>query len=85
MANEQVPAYAVFDDYRDTQRVAVWVRWFLIAVWLSLHNYRADIGPEFSIESDFVAMNLLVISVWGFRQSLAGSASSFSLVNPDSF
>ncbi len=62
VTNEQVPAYAVFDDYRYTQRIAVWVRWFLIAVWLSLHNYRAEI-PELSLTSDFVAMNLLVISV----------------------
>ena len=40
-----VPDYAEFDDHRITQRIAVVVRWLLLAVWLFLVNYRPD-QPE---------------------------------------
>ena len=49
--------YAVFDDYRYSQRIAVMVRWFLIVVWLVLHNYR----PE--INSDYLPLNAMVLSL----------------------
>ena len=42
MESEQSPNYAVFDDYRYSQRIAVVVRWFLVATWLLLVNYRSD-------------------------------------------
>ena len=44
MESEQSPNYAVFDDYRYSQRIAVVVRWFLVATWLLLVNYRSDVG-----------------------------------------
>ncbi len=37
-----LPTYAVFDDYRYSQRVAVMVRWFLLIGWLFLVNYQSD-------------------------------------------
>ena len=42
MNGRALPTYAVFDDYRYTQRIAVVVRWFLLAGFLFIHNYRAD-------------------------------------------
>lgn len=36
--------YAVFDDYRYSQRIAVAVRWFVLGAWLFLLNYRADVA-----------------------------------------
>ena len=44
MESEQSPNYAVFDDYRYSQRIAVVVRWFVVATWLLLINYRSDVG-----------------------------------------
>ena len=43
------PEYATFDDYRHSQRIAVAVRWFLIVIWLALHNYRPDLGVNFVV------------------------------------
>ena len=43
MESEQGPDYAVFDDYRYSQRIAVVVRWFVVATWLLLINYRSDV------------------------------------------
>ena len=43
MANQELPAYAEFDDYRYSQRIAVMVRWFVLVAWLSLVNYRANV------------------------------------------
>ena len=37
-----LPTYAVFDDYRYTQRIAVVARWFLLAAWLFVLNYRVE-------------------------------------------
>ena len=54
MDNGRLPSYAVFDDYRYTQRVAVLVRWFVIVVWLFLHNYRLDLEPAYFINSGLV-------------------------------
>ena len=47
MNGGQLPTYAVFDDYRYSQRIAVVVRWFLLATFLILHNYRPDLTAEY--------------------------------------
>ena len=39
-----VPSYAVFDDLHYGERIAVIVRWFLLAIYLGLINYR--INPD---------------------------------------
>ena len=46
-----VPDYAVFDDYRYSQRIAIVVRWFLLGSWFFLHNYRPDIEPAYYINN----------------------------------
>ena len=43
MTGDRLPGYAVFDDHVYSQRVAVVVRWFLLATWLALVNYRPDV------------------------------------------
>ena len=43
MTGDQLPGYAVFDDYVLSQRIAVVVRWFLLLTWFVLINYRPDI------------------------------------------
>ena len=57
MDAKSLPTYAVFDDYRYSQRIAVAVRWFLIAVWLVLHNYDPTINV------DYFALNAMVLSL----------------------
>ncbi len=42
MESAEVPNYAVFGDYRSTQRIAVVIRWFILLTWLGFINYRAD-------------------------------------------
>ena len=39
-----LPSWADFDDYRYSQRVAVLLRWFILAAFLSLINYRIDVA-----------------------------------------
>ena len=36
------PPFTIFDDYRYSQRIAVVVRWILLALYLSMLNYRTD-------------------------------------------
>lgn len=43
MTGDQLPGYAVFDDYVFSQRIAVVVRWFLLLTWLTLINYRPEL------------------------------------------
>ena len=42
MVRAEVPSYAVFEDYRSSQRIAVVVRWFLLFTFLALVNFRSD-------------------------------------------
>ena len=53
--SETLPTYAVFDDYRYSQRIAVMVRWFVLIGWMFLINYRSDtsgtLGPHSPSES----------------------------------
>ena len=40
----KVPSYAVFEDHRSSQHVAVIVRWFMLVAWLTLSTIAmADI------------------------------------------
>ena len=58
MERDRLPDYALFDDHRYSQRIAVVVRWFLIVTWLFLHNYRPDIN-----ELSFIINNALAIGL----------------------
>ncbi len=70
MDGRQLPPYAVFDDFRYSQRIAVVVRWFLLASFLFLYNYRPD------FESSYHTINGLAITLvvlngyvhWRIRQ-----------------
>ncbi|MBI4298289.1 MAG: hypothetical protein HY666_00825 [Chloroflexi bacterium] len=42
MEKSSAPNYAVFDDYRSSQGIAVVVRWFMLATWLTLINIRSQ-------------------------------------------
>ena len=44
MQGQITPPFTIFDDYRYSQWIAVVVRWFLLAIWLVLLNYRTDYG-----------------------------------------
>ena len=52
MEKRELPGYAVFDDYRYSQRIAVVVRWFILITWLSFINYRSD-------ESNLLYLNVM--------------------------
>ena len=43
MKDQNLPAYADFDDYTYSQRVAVVIRWFLLAAWMLAINYRPTV------------------------------------------
>ena len=43
MDTSALPARDEFDDYRYSQRIAVVVRWFVLAAWLSVLNYRVSV------------------------------------------
>ena len=45
----ELPSYAVFDDYRYSQRIAVVVRWFVLTAWLFMLNYRPDVNASLVI------------------------------------
>ena len=61
MIGGQLPTYAVFDDYRYSQRIAVVVRWFLLATFLILHNYRPDLTV------DYLPINGLALTLAGLN------------------
>lgn len=42
MERADLPTYAIFEDYRSSQQVAVVVRWFVLVTWLVLINYNGD-------------------------------------------
>ena len=61
--SENLPDYAVFDDYRYSQRIAVVVRWFLLAAWLFLVNYRPDSGNAIYVLN---GMGIALVGLNGF-------------------
>ncbi len=62
MEQRDVPNYAVFDDYRSSQRIAVVVRWFMLATWLTLINIRSH-EPNLPYLN---AMGLVLVAVNGY-------------------
>ena len=57
MSDRELPKYAVFDDFRYSQRIAVVVRWFLLVTWFFLHNYRAEPSePSYFINNGLAAV-----------------------------
>ena len=63
MEGKPLPDYAVFDDYRYGQRVAVVVRWFLLGTFLVLHNYRPDGGLAY-FGNNGLALSLAALNVY---------------------
>ena len=61
MEDRPLPTYAVFDDYRYSQRIAVVVRWFVLTTWLFVLNYRPDTGLELVI-LDAMGITLAVLN-----------------------
>jgi len=61
MTGDQLPGYAVFDDYVLSPRIAVVVRWFLLLTWFVLINYRPDIDTKilWSLNGTGTALALL--------------------------
>ena len=59
-----VPDYAEFDDYVYTQRIAVLVRWFLIVIWLVLHNTRPNLDEGFFYINNALALALAVLNAY---------------------
>ena len=53
----------VFDDYRYSQRIAVLVRWFLLAAWFAVHNYRADYNSQYFINNG-MALGLSALNAY---------------------
>ena len=62
MTGDQLPGYAVFDDYVLSQRVAVVVRWFLLATWLVLLNYRPDLDMIALLPLNIMGMALALLN-----------------------
>ena len=56
MSISPVPSYAVFDDHTYSQRIAVMVRWFLLATFMFLLHYRKS-------ETDLLLYSYTAMSV----------------------
>ena len=56
MSISRVPSYAVFDDHTYSQRIAVMVRWFLLATFMFLIHYRKS-------ETDLLLYSYTAMSV----------------------
>ena len=54
--------YAVFDDYRYSQRIAVVVRWFVLGAWLFLLNYRTEVGTTTLLILNGMGLVLIVLN-----------------------
>ena len=86
MDGRELPNYSVFDDYRFTQRIAVVVRWFLIVIWLFLHNYRPDLGTAFII-NNVLALTLAAVNgyvtwrIWRGRPITRGYVLALSAMD----
>ncbi len=86
-AEKQLPDYAVFDDYRYNQRIAVVVRWFLLVIWLFLHNYKGNFDdPQFWTNNSFAAALSAVNAyvhwrIWKGRPITRGYALTISIAD----
>ena len=62
MESRELPGYAVFDDYRYSQRIAVLVRWFVLSAWLFVLNYRPAEDTSTLAILDGMAAALVVLN-----------------------
>ena len=72
MNTSTVPDYAEFDDYVYTQRIAVLVRWFLIVIWLVLHNTRPNLDEGFFYINNALALTLAALNGYVHWRILKG-------------
>ena len=74
------------DDHRYSQRIAILVRWFLLAAWFGLHNYRPDFHAGYYTNSS-LALMLAVLNgyvhwrLWKGRPVTQGYASALSVMD----
>ena len=61
MQEQAVPQFAAFGDYRPTLTITVVVRWVLLAVFISMNNYRVD------LDSTWLVLNLLAFGLAGLN------------------
>ncbi|MCI0438135.1 MAG: sensor histidine kinase [Chloroflexi bacterium] len=59
-----LPTYAVFDDHRYSQRVAVMVRWFLLIGWLFLVNYQPDTSGATLLLLNVMGVSLAILNAY---------------------
>ena len=71
MATNDVPEYAVFDDYRYSQRIAVVIRWFVVVAWLFLINVRSALDVNLFILNG-MAIALVALNAYVHRRILQG-------------
>ena len=72
MQSKNLPDYADFDDHVYTQRIAVVVRWFLIALWLAQHNYRPDLSDDSFFINNALAVTLGLLNGYVHWRILKG-------------
>ncbi|MFQ5875925.1 MAG: hypothetical protein ACE5JL_19295, partial [Dehalococcoidia bacterium] len=61
MQEQAVPQFAAFDDYRPTLTITVVVRWLLLAVFISMNNYRVEQN------STWLILNLMAFGLAGLN------------------
>ena len=59
---ENVPSYAVFDDFSYNVRIAVYVRWIVLGAWMFQFNYRPDFDNPTYIPNTLFALSLALIN-----------------------
>lgn len=62
----------IAEDYRYSQQVAVVIRWFVLAAWLFLVNYRTDLEPPVQFALDTLAIPLILANAYVHWRIRAG-------------
>jgi signal transduction histidine kinase len=68
MEDQAPPGYAIFDDYRATQRILVWVRWVIVAFALYANNIRPTFDPTYLFLTNLILGGEILLNVYLHRQ-----------------
>ena len=78
MDTTSLSAQDEFEDYRYTQRIAVVVRWFVLATWLSVLNYRISVDDTTLYILNAMGIGLAAVNAYVQWRILKGRPVSWS-------
>ena len=63
MIHQDLPPFAIFDDYRPTITIAVMIRWLLLGVWFFLNNYKVE-QDQIHLALNLMGVGLVCLNGW---------------------